>query len=71
MVLWCKCGTFMGLREPLKNWTADRTGICQNCIENQYKMESLRRQGIDLEVPAIKAVDKHATHLAVMAPDAD
>ena len=31
MFLWCKCGAFMGLREPLDDWTVERTGICPDC----------------------------------------
>lgn len=35
MVLWCKCGAFMGLREPLNDWTTDRSGICPECTKKQ------------------------------------
>ena len=34
MVLWCKkCGAFVGLREPLTNWTVDKDGVCARCVE--------------------------------------
>jgi hypothetical protein len=32
MALWCKqCGAFMGLREPLHDWSMDRTAVCVDC----------------------------------------
>lgn len=34
MVIWCKeCGAFMGLREPLNDWTTDRCGLCVDCSD--------------------------------------
>jgi len=60
MVLWCKCGAFMGLREPLKNWSADRTGICPQCARDEFDLDALARKGVDLEVAAIKKNDDPA-----------
>ena len=36
MVLWCKnCNAFLGLRDPVKDWTIDRMGVCQRCFDKQ------------------------------------
>jgi hypothetical protein len=36
MVAWCKvCGAFIGLREPLSDWSTDRGGICAVCAEKE------------------------------------
>jgi hypothetical protein len=54
MILWCKCGTFMGLREPVKDWVADRSGLCPECARTLFDMTALARKGIDLEVAPLK-----------------
>ena len=37
MVLWCKrCGEYMGLREPLQDWSIDRTALCPRCAKGEY-----------------------------------
>jgi hypothetical protein len=42
MVLWCKtCNALLGLREPLWNWSTDRTGLCSECLEKQYEFKKL------------------------------
>lgn len=34
VVMWCKnCGALLGLRQPLVDWSTDRTGSCQSCTE--------------------------------------
>jgi hypothetical protein len=39
MALWCKqCGAFMGLREPLHDWSTDRTGLCISCAPTQTEL---------------------------------
>ena len=42
MVLWCKCGAFMGLREPFDNWSTDRNGMCADCTNKQL-VETLQK----------------------------
>jgi hypothetical protein len=35
MVFWCgKCGRFIGLREPLTDWTVNRNSLCSRCAED-------------------------------------
>jgi hypothetical protein len=42
MVLWCKlCGAFMGLRDPISDWSTDRGGICAICAEKQIGAKTL------------------------------
>jgi hypothetical protein len=34
VVMWCKsCGALMGMREPMTDWTTDRTGLCVACVQ--------------------------------------
>jgi len=34
MILWCrKCGAYMGLREPLNDWSTDRDCVCEACTD--------------------------------------
>lgn len=34
MVLWCKnCGALVGLKEPLHDWSTDRTAVCVECAK--------------------------------------
>jgi hypothetical protein len=34
MVLWCKiCNALIGLREPITDWSTDRTGYCAECLQ--------------------------------------
>jgi hypothetical protein len=34
VVMWCNgCGALLGLREPIADWTTERTGFCVNCAE--------------------------------------
>jgi hypothetical protein len=34
VVMWCKnCGALLGLREPLADWSTERTGFCRGCAE--------------------------------------
>ena len=36
MVLWCKkCEAFMGVREPITDWTVDRQKFCPYCIAQE------------------------------------
>ncbi len=49
MAMWCrKCGAFMGLREPLNDWTTDRGGLCIDCsdkeIGERIKADSLKEE---------------------------
>jgi hypothetical protein len=42
MVLWCRsCNALLGLREPLTNWSTDRSGICASCLEKQIDVSQL------------------------------
>lgn len=42
MVLWCKsCNALLGIREPITNWSTDRTGICPACLEKQIDIKRL------------------------------
>jgi len=42
MVLWCKtCNALIGLREPVTNWSTDRTGLCSVCLEKQMDVSRL------------------------------
>ena len=42
MVLWCrKCNALLGLREPITNWSTDKTGICQTCLETEMSIVHL------------------------------
>lgn len=52
MVLWCKCGAFMGLREPVSNWSVDRTGICPECAKKAIAPDVLAKKGVPVEPPA-------------------
>lgn len=41
MVLWCKsCNALLGLREPLTEWSTDRSGLCADCLKK--KMDTSR-----------------------------
>lgn len=32
VMYWCRtCGAVIGLREPLTDWTIDRSQLCQTC----------------------------------------
>ena len=43
MVLWCKkCTAFMGLRDPVTNWSVDKSAICQTCLEKDLAVTNLR-----------------------------
>lgn len=47
MVLWCqKCGAFMGVREPLTDWSVDRTGYCAECTPMEFDEKILEDSGI-------------------------
>jgi hypothetical protein len=36
VVMWCKsCGALMGVREPMSDWSPDRTGLCPACAKMQ------------------------------------
>jgi hypothetical protein len=42
MVLWCRaCNALLGLREPISNWSTDRTGLCQACLEKEMDTSHL------------------------------
>jgi hypothetical protein len=50
MILWCKlCGAFMGVREPLTDWSTDRQAICAICSENQLGIDRDAAQTKDAE----------------------
>jgi hypothetical protein len=35
MVHWCRsCGAFLGLREPLSDWTVDKNSECPSCARS-------------------------------------
>lgn len=60
MVLWCRrCKAFMGVRDPLTNWTVDKNAVCSICIEKQFD---------DGPVEFLGDSDEHAT-LADDPPD--
>jgi hypothetical protein len=41
MVLRCKrCNLVIGLREPITNWSIDRTAVCSPCLEKQFGKEA-------------------------------
>jgi hypothetical protein len=54
MVLWCKCGAFMGLREPLDDWSVDRTGMCPVCAKKEFDANALVTRGLQVEIPALE-----------------
>lgn len=34
MVLWCKqCGAYLGLIEPVTDWTVNRNALCLRCAK--------------------------------------
>ena len=62
MVLWCKtCGALMGLREPLTDWTVDRTGVCPTCAKSQLVSLALPKdEGGEAAGPAAETVVEKA-----------
>jgi len=55
MVLWCKCGAFMGVREPLDDWSVERTSLCPACIVKKLGAEELAKKGIKVDPPSESA----------------
>jgi hypothetical protein len=52
MALWCmRCGAFMGLREPIHDWSTDRTGLCVHCSENEMQSVVQEAKGPSKESP--------------------
>ena len=54
MVLWCKCGAFMGLREPVSDWSTDRSGVCIDCTNKQI-VENLKNSHEDATDPSVQS----------------
>jgi len=47
MVFWRPtCGAFLGLRDPLTNWSIKRNSCCQTCVSNGW---AKRKGAISLE----------------------
>ena len=59
MVLWCKCGAFMGLREPVHDWSTDRTGVCIDCTNKQI-VENLKNTNEDPADPHVQSSNTDA-----------
>jgi hypothetical protein len=58
MVLWCKvCNAFIGVREPIKNWSIDRMSICPGCLEKQMDFQKHRSPNDTVEETALPAED--------------
>ena len=59
MVLWCKCGAFMGLREPFGDWSLDRTGVCPDCARESVNADEHAEKGIPSHPvePSVKPED--------------
>jgi hypothetical protein len=56
MVLWCKsCGAFLGVKEPVSDWSVDRTVLCQECTKKQIGLTpvEIEKLVIDKEPPAV------------------
>jgi hypothetical protein len=47
MVFWCPtCGAFLGLRDPVTNWSIKRNLCCPACVSNGWPK---RKGAISLE----------------------
>lgn len=59
MVLWCKrCGSYMGLHEPLDDWAVDRGGVCANCaVSLFYAKKGIPEPKPDSETPTKEIKD--------------
>jgi hypothetical protein len=48
-VMWCKdCGALLGVREPVSDWSSDRTGLCSTCLGRSVEREA---KGVKTEDP--------------------
>ena len=62
MVLWCKsCNALLGLRDPLENWSTDRTGLCQACLKKAMDTSHLHPDNDTAENIPLPASDPTAS----------
>ena len=41
MVFWCKaCSVFLGLHDPIEDWSVDQNGFCHDCLQKQLAVLS-------------------------------
>lgn len=50
MVLWCKCGAFMGVRQPLSDWSVELMGMCPSCTPMAPGVEEMAEKAERIEM---------------------
>lgn len=72
MVLWCRnCNALLGLREPLTDWSTDRTGLCPICLDKEMDTGKLRPENDTAENAALQDTVEDNLKLPVRADPAD
>jgi hypothetical protein len=57
--MWCRqCGALIGLRQPLEDWSTERTGVCPTCAVNMMRSRETQQ---DLPITDVRMESEKPT----------